>query len=396
MSTLFEPLQLGNVQIRNRFVHSATCESVAEESGAVTDALVSRYRTLAKGEVGLIITGHMYVHPLGRCYEHQTGIYADDMIPGLKRLVDAIHDEGGAVVFQLSHGGRQTRPDLIGQKPIGPSNRPRDPIYFFNPQKMTEEQIGEVIQAFAQATRRAVEAGVDGVQIHGAHGYLVSQFLSPFFNDRQDAWGGSDENRFRFLKEVVLVAREAMPEGMPLLVKLNGHDHTPKEGITPALAARYAGWLADLGVDGLEVSGGTIVYSPWNVFRGNIPVNELSRAFPLWQRPLARTILNQSIGKYDLEEGYNLEAAGRIRATAGSTPLSVVGGMRTLPHLERILEAGQADLISMSRPFIREPHLVKRFREGKTEVASCQACNLCAAAILNDMPVRCYAGGFPQ
>jgi 2,4-dienoyl-CoA reductase-like NADH-dependent reductase (Old Yellow Enzyme family) len=395
MSTLFEPLQLGNMQIRTRFVHSATCESVSEESGAATDALINRYRTLARGEVGLIITGFMYVHPLGQCYKYQTGVHTDEMIPGLKRLVDAIHEEGGAVVFQLAHGGRHARADLIGQTPMGPSNRPRDPVYFFNPKKMTEAQIDEVIQAFAQATRRAVEAGADGVQIHGAHGYLLSQFLSPFFNDRQDAWGGSDENRFRLLREVVLAAREAMPEGMLLLVKLNGRDHTPKEGITPPLAARYAGWLADLGVDGLEVSCGTTAHAVWNLFRGDVPVDELARAFPWWQQPLAKMILKQSAGKFDLEEGYNLEAARVIRAAVGSTPLSVVGGMRSLRHMEQVVEGGDADLISMSRPFIREPFLVKRFREGQTEVAACQSCNLCVAALVHDMPVRCYAGGFP-
>ena len=158
------------------------------------------------------------------------------------------------MVFQLVHAGRQTTKAVIGQTPIGPSDKGRDPINFVKPKKMTEEQIREVIQAFGKAASRAIEAGADGVQIHAAHGYLVNQFLSPFFNRRTDDWGGSDENRFRFLREIILETRRVLPEGMPILVKLNTHDHTPQEGVTPPLATRYAKWLAELGIDGLELS----------------------------------------------------------------------------------------------------------------------------------------------
>jgi 2,4-dienoyl-CoA reductase-like NADH-dependent reductase (Old Yellow Enzyme family) len=289
-----------------------------------------------------------------------------------------------------------TSKELAGQTPIGPSGKRRHPIYFFKPKKMTEAQIQQAIRDFGLAARRAVEAGADGIQIHAAHGYLVSQFLSPFYNDRDDAWGGSDENRFRFLKEVLLEARRVMPEGMPLLVKLNGHDYTPQEGVTPPLAARYAGWLAELGLNGLEVSCGTTPFSPWNLCRGEIPVDELLGAFSWWMRPLARSMLRSDIGKYNLEEGYNLEAAKVIRPAAGDMPLFLVGGLRRVSHMEAVLEAGHADFISMSRPFIREPHLVRRIREGKTEVAACQACNRCVAAEVVGIPVRCYATGFPQ
>jgi len=396
MSLLFEPMQVGNLQIKNRFVHSATCENMATERGEVTDDLVKRYQRLARGEVGLIIPGYLYIDPLGRGSPRQTGIHRDDLIPGLKRVADTIHEEGGLVVFQLAHAGMATSKAIAGQTPVGPSDARRNPIYFFKPKKMTEAQIQQVVRDFGQAARRAVEAGADGIQIHAAHGYLVSEFLSPFFNDRDDAWGGSDENRFRFLKEVLLEVRKVMPEGMPLLVKFNGHDHIPQGGIMPPLAAKYAGWMAGLGIDGLEVSCGTVLFSPWNECRGDVPVDEMADTFSWWMRPLARWMLKSDAGKYDLEEGYNLEPAKRIRPAAGDVPLFLVGGMRRVSQMEEVLGAGHADFISMSRPFIREPHLVRRIREGKTDVAACQSCNKCLVSYSAGVPVRCYYAGLPQ
>jgi len=361
-------MQLGNVQIKNRFVCSATYEGMATEIGEVTDGFVERYRNLAKGDVGLIIPGYIYIHPLGRTLKYQAGIHSDDMIAGLKKVVEAVHQEGGKIAFQIAHAGRQTSKEIIGQTPIGPSDKGRDPVYFFKPKKMKEGQIHEVIEAFGTATGRAVEAGVDGIQIHAAHGYLINQFLSPFFNERDDAWGGSDENRFRFLKEIILETRKALPEGMPLLVKLNTHDHTPQEGVTPILATKYARWLAELGIDGLELSCGSPVYSFMNMCRGDVPVNEIVKALARWKKPIGTLMLNRLVGKYDLQEGYNLEAAKMIKPVIGNVPLFLVGGLRRISQMEEILEKGYADFISMSRPFIREPSLVSRIKEGKTDV----------------------------
>lgn len=396
MSILFEPAQLGQVQIENRFVRSATYDGLATETGEVTDELVRRYRNLARGEVGLIISGFLYVHSLGRALKYQAGIHNDDMIPGLKKVVKAVHTEGGKITFQLVHAGRQTTKGLIGQTPIGPSSKGRDPVNFVKPEQMTEEQIYEVIRAFGKAAIRAVEAGADGVQIHAAHGYLVNEFLSPFFNERDDAWGGSNENRFRFLKEIVLEVKKALPEGTPLLVKLNTRDHTPHEGITPPLALQYAEWLAGLEIDGLEVSCGSSIYSFMNMCRGEVPLDELVQGLPWWQKPLGKLTLKRLVGKYDLQEGYNLEAAKMIKPVVGEVRLFVVGGFRRVSHMEEILEKGHSDFISMSRPFIREPFLVKRIKEGKADTAACASCNKCLAAAANEMPVRCYRDGFPQ
>ena len=182
MSILFTPGKIGQKEIQNRFVHSATYECMANHSGAVTDKLIKTYRHIAKGGTGLIIPGYLFVIPNGRALRYQTGIHHDDMIAGLKNLVDVVHDQGSKIAFQLVHCGRQTNKHTIGQTPIGPSKGPRDNIYMTKPKEMTEEEIQETIKAFGAAAFRASKAGADGVQIHAAHGYLVNQFLSPFFN----------------------------------------------------------------------------------------------------------------------------------------------------------------------------------------------------------------------
>jgi 2,4-dienoyl-CoA reductase-like NADH-dependent reductase (Old Yellow Enzyme family) len=392
---LFEPIALGNVQIKNRFVNAATYEGMATEAGKITDDIVARYRKLARGEIGLIITGNVYVHPLGRNARFQLGIHHNDMIPGLKRLTEAVHMEGGKIAFQLTHAGRQTTPALIGQTPLAPSSRGRDPVNFVKPTKMDEEQIHEAIRAFGRAAERAAEAGTDGVEIRAAHGYLANQFLSPFFNVREDRWGGSAKDRFRFLREVILETRNRLPDGMPILVKLNARDHTPQRGITPPLAATYARWLAEIGIDGLEVSRGSTLYAPFDMSRGDVPVDAFARSVPWWQRPLVRLTLSRWVGKYDLDGAYNLEAAKLIKPELGDVPLILTGGLRTVSQMERVLKEDVADTIGMSRPFIREPSLVRKIREGRTDAASCVSCNRCLAAIASDLPVRCYYTGLP-
>ncbi len=386
---LFRPIKLRDMEVKNRFVHSATYEAMAED-GAVTEALINRYRTLAKGEIGLIIPGYMYVHPLGRTKNSQMGIHNDAMIPGLRRLVETIHQADGKVVFQLVHVGRQTTKDVIGETPMAPSRHRRDPsLFFVKPRAMTEEDIQVVIESFGHAARRAVAAGADGVQIHGAHGYLINEFLSPFFNRRRDAWGGSEENMFRFLKEVFGQIRAALPEGMPLMIKLNTNDHTPDPGITPDLARTYIAWLAEMGIDAVENSCGS-GFSFMSAIRGDVPVDELVMMHSSWKKLLSRISLQRMVGKFDVYDGYNLEDSKAIKPALGEIPLMAVGGMRKVSHMEEVLEKGDAHFISICRPFIREPFLVKRIREGKTDEASCEYCNKCFGAIAHELPLRCY------
>jgi 2,4-dienoyl-CoA reductase-like NADH-dependent reductase (Old Yellow Enzyme family) len=312
------------------------------------------------------------------------GIHQDTMVPGLKELVGAVHQHGGRIVFQLGHAGLQTTRETIGQIPLGPSSD----------SPMDDEAIQEVIASFILAGRRAAEAGADGVQLHAAHGYLINQFLSPFYNHRQDPWGGSVGNRFRILKVIIEGIKKFLPENMILMVKLNAQDYTPQEGITPPLAVEYAGRLEELGIDGLEVSCGTSLLSPWNMCRGEVPVNEMLLRYSEPKRSKIETILKNQAGKYNLVEGYNLEAAKMIRPVIGNIPLLSVGGWRTISRMEETITYGYADFISMCRPFIREPSLVRRIKSGKTDRVSCISCNKCLAALANNMPVQCYVNGF--
>jgi 2,4-dienoyl-CoA reductase-like NADH-dependent reductase (Old Yellow Enzyme family) len=396
MSVLFTPQRVGHVDIKNRFVHSATYEGMADPDGQVTDTLIKHYRQLAQGEVGLIIPGFMYVHPLGRAYNAPMGIHSDEMIDGLTRLVKAVHEFDSKIFFQINHAGQQTSPNDIGQTPLAPSSSVRDPINFFKPRQMDESEITDAVKAFADAAERAVKAGADGVQVHCAHGYLINQFLSPFFNRRQDKWGGSSENRFRFLKQVIEAIKEKVPDEFCITVKLNTHDFTPKPGITPELAVEYAGMLKDIGVDMIEVSCGSSTFSYMNMCRGDVPVKELVQSMPLWKKPVAWFMIHSLKGRYDLEEGYNTAAARSIRPVTGNIPIALVGGMRTLENMSQAVRGGDAEFISMSRPFIREPLIVKKFRENKRDQVACVSCNRCLAAIPNGFPVRCYNKAFPK
>jgi 2,4-dienoyl-CoA reductase-like NADH-dependent reductase (Old Yellow Enzyme family) len=396
MSILFSSQTLGTIELPNRFVCSATYEVMAGENGEVSEAFVKRYTTLAKGEVGLSITGLMYVEPSGRGYRFQAGIHKDRMLAGLGRLTEAVHQHGGKIAFQLAHCGRQTTRQMAGQTPVAPSARGRDPLNFVKPRAMTESDIGQTIEAFGQAARRAAEAGADAVQLHAAHGYLLAEFLSPFFNTRTDAWGGTDQKRFRFLEAVYTEVKANVPQGFPILVKLNTNDYTPQEGITPTLAVTYAGWLSALGVDAVEVSCGTTNYSYMNMCRGDVPTAEIVKSLPWWKRPVGAFMIGKLEGKYPLQEGYNMNAAERIRPVLDATRLMVVGGMRSVACMEKAVASGAADFISMSRPFIRDPFLVKRIREKKIDRVSCVSCNRCFAAVPNELPVYCYNKKFPK
>jgi len=219
---------------------------------------------------------------------------------------------------------------------------------------------------------------------------LINQFLSPFFNHRKDSWGGSDLKRFRFLEEVVLQARQVAPSGVPILVKLNSHDHTPWTSITPQLAASYARRLVAIGIDGVEISSGTVYYSFMNICRGKVPVQGFVGILPPWLRPVAKIILKKVARKFEFKEAYHLEAAKIIKPVLGRIPLLLVGGMRTVSQMEKLLEDGSADLISMSRPFIREPFLVNAIREGRTDRAACESCNKCLVSVLREIPIACY------
>ena len=255
MSRLFESSTINGMELSNRFVRSATWEGAAGEDGAVTPKLMKMMSDLAGGGVGLIITSHAYVRPDGQAGPWQLGIYKDELIPGLQEMADAVHRAGGRIVVQLAHAGNFAAEKLIAQPPLvvsdyeGLAQSPR--------REISAGDIGEIVKAFAEAAARAKAAGFDGVQIHSAHGYFLSQFLSPIFNRRRDEYGGSVVNRARIHLEIYQAIREATGNNFPVLIKMNCRDFS-ENGLSLDESVQAAGLLANAGLDAIEVSGGLL------------------------------------------------------------------------------------------------------------------------------------------
>jgi 2,4-dienoyl-CoA reductase-like NADH-dependent reductase (Old Yellow Enzyme family) len=346
-SALFTPIPIGSITVPNRFVRSATHEFMAGEAGQTTERHIELFRKLAEGEVGLIITGHAYVNPNGIASPHQTGIHDDQVIETLRPIPQAVHAFAAKIFLQIAHSGRQTKERLAGGTPISPS-AVYDPVFKVTPREMTPEEIRGMINDFIQAARRAKEAGFDGVQVHGAHGYLLSSFLSPHTNRREDEWGGSVENRARIVLEIVRGIRALLGRSFPVIIKINSTDFLPA-GLSLDNAIETARILQGEGLDGVEVSGG---------------MSEAGRG-SVWTDLRA-----------EADEGYFVESASKFKA-ALTIPVFGLGGNRTFAVMERFVKEGRVDLISLSRPLVREPGLIRQFRLGLADKSSCISCNKC-------------------
>lgn len=392
---LFEPLKLGRLELKNRFVRSATFEGMADADGAVTAELIDFYKTLSKGEIGTIITGFMYVNKEGKGAPHKTSISKDEDIPGLRRLAETIKAEESRTIFQIGHSGGQTRKQISGHTPLAPSNHLRDPVLMSKPRSLSIDGINQVIKDFAEAGRRVQEAGADGIQLHAAHGYLLSEFLSPFFNKRTDKYGGSKENRYRLINEIISAIRNIVGDKFIISIKINHNDGTPQQGMTADLAAYYSSRLKNDGIDIVELSAGSTTWAPFNMSRGNVEVEEFTKIFPWLIRPIMRRRFKAMEGRVPFREAYNADSAIRVKEALGDVPLILVGGLRTLNTMEKVSLSGKADLISMSRPLIRQPNLIKLFESRKAESALCDSCNRCLVAIYKGLPLGCYNKGLP-
>ena len=229
MNLLFEPFSIKNLTLPNRFVRSATYDGMAEKNGRVSSGQIRMVEELARGGVGLIILGIAYVHPSGQISPVQNSLADDECIPGFRTLAETAHEHGAKIAVQLFHAGRETAKVFKPHRKqaLAPSSIPDDPNFQGAHRAMTEEEILEVIRAFGQAAGRAKEAGLDAVQVHGAHAYLLSQFLSPFTNRRTDAWGGDLENRLRLHREILRAIRSQVGEDYPVLIKIGVQDGFP-------------------------------------------------------------------------------------------------------------------------------------------------------------------------
>ena len=223
MSTLFEKTTINDLVLENRLVRSATWEGMCDDDGRPTPQLDSCYKDLARGKIGLIISGYTFVRPDGKQLPKKMGIHTDDFAEDMKRLTASVHDAGGKICLQIVHAGGQTSSASAGRQPLAPSAVEVEQ-FPEKPAEMTQQDIDEIIAAFVQAARRAKEYGFDAVQLHGAHGYLINQFLSPLTNRRHDDYGGSLEKRCRFLMEVYRAVRDIVGADYPVMAKLNGDD----------------------------------------------------------------------------------------------------------------------------------------------------------------------------
>ncbi len=346
-SPLFEPGTINGLTLANRLVRSATWEGMATEDGRVTAKLIDTMTRLARGGIGLIITGHAYVTPTGQATPWQLGIYDDQQIDGLRSMTDAVHAAGGKIVAQLAHAGNFALETAIDGPPVVVSNF--DGLAKTPRHELSLTDIEGLQNDYLAAARRAQAAGFDGIQLHSAHGYLFSQFLSPWFNRRTDAYGGTIDNRVRIHVETIRAIRQAVGNDYPLLVKMNSQDDS-EGGLNTGESITAASRMIDAGLDAIELSGGLLTGGKRSPSRPTINMPE--------------------------KEAYFQDAA-RAFKKALDVPLILVGGIRSPEVAERLLSEKTADYLSMSRPLIREPDLVNRWRSGDRGPARCVSDNLC-------------------
>jgi 2,4-dienoyl-CoA reductase-like NADH-dependent reductase (Old Yellow Enzyme family) len=356
---LFEHTRIKDLELANRFIRAATWEGLADEKGACTPDLIDRMAELARGKVGLMITGHAYVHPAGQGTPRQLGVDSDEGIDALREMTEAVHREGGRIIMQLAHAGFRADPKLTGTAPVGSSSG--EGLLKAPGKEMTTADIQHVVGLFGQAAQRASAAGFDGVQIHAAHGYLLSQFLSPAFNQRIDDYGGAVENRVRIFLEVLGSTRRAVGRYYPILIKINSEDFL-EGGLRLEDFLQAGATLDEAGVDAIEVSGGTFLSRRLLPFRKEIT--------------------------FDRDQAYFRKASRALKKIVNA-PVILVGGIRSYLLAERLVDEGFADYIAMSRPFIREPMLIKRWASGDLRKATCISCNGCFGPAMSGQGIFC-------
>ena len=348
MKQLFEKTKINQMELKNRFVRSATWEGLANSDGSCSEEIIDMMVELAKGQVGLIIGSHAYVSPTGQAHVRQLGIYDDHLIDSYKRMVEKVHNEGSKIILQINHAGGRALVQTKDDKPFGPSSVE---IQDYSCREMTVREIVQIVADFNHAAIRAKKAGFDGVQLHGAHAFLLSQFLSPFFNKREDRYGESLENRARLILEILQAIRSELGRQFTVIIKLNSDDFV-EGGFNPSEMVQVSALLEKAGIDAIEISGGTILsvsrYSSSRVDRGD----------------------SQE------EEVYYRDAA-KLYKERISVPLILVGGIRSYEVAKELIEKEKVDYISLCRPLIREPGLIKRWQSGDTRRATCISCNKC-------------------
>ncbi|WP_261815605.1 NADH:flavin oxidoreductase [Vibrio gallicus] len=349
MSKVFTQTQIGNLTLKNRFVRSATWENMATEEGHMTDKLYGIYKELAEGGVGLIVTGYANIVPEEKPNAGMMGMYDDSFIEEYQALTDLVHQRDSKIVMQLAYGGTKTTYNLGERVIFAPSNVPEKGT---NTQgkAMTLDEIDYIVQAFAKATLRAKQSGFDGVEIHGAHTYLINQFLSPYYNQRTDQYGGSLENRMRFLIEIIEQSRKLVGESFPILVKLTATEFF-EGGLTFYETRVICKKMEQIGVDGLIISG-----------------NIHGKAIDM---------VGQSFDGHTLQQEGFFHQYGAVISQDVNIPVITVGGLTDIAAIEQIAESTNIQCFALSRPLLSEPDLVNRWQSGDRSESLCETCSKC-------------------
>ncbi|NLO28799.1 MAG: NADH:flavin oxidoreductase [Actinobacteria bacterium] len=382
-SPVFSPFALDGMTLRNRTIRSGCFEGMSQE-GTVTERLIDHHRRLAAGGIGMTTVSYCSVSEDGRAFGHELWMRTE-ILPGLRRLTDAVHAEGAAVSIQLGHCGFFASPSVIDRRPFGAS--PKFCLFRLSYcDEMSEEDIEKKTDDFVRAARLARQAGFDAVEIHAGHGYLLSQFLSPWTNRRGDRYGGSLENRVRFPAEVVRRVRAEMGGGYPILVKMNQCDGM-RGGLELDESIEVARSFEAAGAGALVPSCGFTAKTPFHMLRGGVPVREMVRAQSSFFYRLGLSLFGRTmVQRYPFEPLFLLEGARRIR-DAVSIPVGYIGGVLSRTDMETLVDEGFA-FVQLGRATIRDPDFVRRLEHGELDRSDCDQCNRCIATMSVE-GVRC-------
>lgn len=370
---VFTPARVGPLTLRNRVVKCGTNEGLSRD-GLVTEPLIDWHREVAAGGVAMTTLAYCSVSADGRTFPHQIWM-REEALPGLARFAEAMHAEGARAAIQIGHAGWFASPRAIRARPVGPS-RTFSPHAGTFSRAATEADLARLTGDFADAARLAARAGFDGIEVHLGHGYLLSQFLTPWNNRRDDAWGGSLENRARFPRQVLRAVRGAAGSEVAIWPKLNMTDGF-RGGLRPDDAVQVARWIeADGSVDALQLTGGHTTRSPFFLLRGDAPRREMIADQPHWGVRLGMRLAGPFLLRaWPFEEAFFLPLARRFRE-AVDLPLMLLGGVNRLDTMERAMAEGFT-LVALGRALLRDPDLVERLRSGELEGSRCIHCNLC-------------------
>lgn len=366
---LYTPIQIGPLTLRNRIVASPSSQADIEPDGTLGKYNIAYYGRKAKGGAALVTVGDGIVHPTGKDHPTQVLLFTDACLPSLTRCAEEIHKYGAFASYELSHGGIVCDPKFInGERPYGPSEVPvtigfqtNSPVQVMS-QEMSEEMMCEIADAYAAAALRCKKAGFDMVMIHGAHGWLFSQFFSPYYNHRTDQYGGSVENRARFAIMTLKKVREAVGPQFPIDFRINGRDGEPEGALELAESIEICRLLEPY-VDSFHVSS-------------------CLHAIPAHQDIMQSTIFDP--------HGHLLELAAGIKAAGIQKPVCTVGGFNTVERMEAAIAAGKADMVALGRQFLADPDLPRKGQAGRAdEVRPCQRCATCQSGRFTLGAARC-------